>query len=353
MNKVKFHYDLTNNYGESLFASLRDHHFQDLIDDRAETYKNNGGVGGEWRGSFVEECLWKRLNGDDLDSISELNPELKGQPNVRIKEWLFSNKCPVSNEEKLLEEWAWERANFDAQEGILWDFDHNDDVETALHFGLLKIPPDALKKIKALLKKAESSKEDERAEHYRHEAERLERDSIDKQILVSGFYCDIHGGRAEYKKPIPKSEVIVCPSCEHPICPVCANCYSNDPQTPDEARRYLESCDDVSGMAYCGECGDWGLEFMKRFLKLVGCPIPPEYENSKPIEPIERVAEFYATSRVSALPDIGNIVMAVRKKFAEGVSGIIKVDHPTGEIWGYPERHPHGWVVTIMYPEER
>ena len=103
-------------------------------------------------------------------------------------------------------------------------------------------------------------------------------------------------------------------------------------------------------MAYCGNCGDWSEEFMLRFLNLVRCPIPPEYQDRKS-EP--RKATYLATQTVAALPDVDEIMSKVKKKFDKGTTGIIKIFHPTGEIWGFPERHPEGWVVTVLYPEER
>lgn len=166
---------------------------------------------------------------------------------------------------------------------------------------------------------------------------------------VEGFGCEIHGGPSIYRKPMPKDEVPKCPCCEHPICPVCANAYIENPRTVEEAREYLASCDESSGKAYCGWCGDHSEEFMLRFLELIGCPIPSEYKNKKKSR---RSVSVYATPSVASLPDIGDIVVKVQRKAASGISGIIKIDHPTGEIWGYPEKYPEGWIVTIMYPHE-
>lgn len=169
--------------------------------------------------------------------------------------------------------------------------------------------------------------------------------------IVDGFYCNIHGGDVKYKKPIQKSEVIVCPSCGHPICPICANCYSSNPDTVEKSREYMESCDSNTGMAYCGNCGDYSQEFMLGFLKLIVAPIPKEYENPMQI-PRENV-EYWATATVRELPDFQDIFSQVKEQWEKGTTGIIKVQHPTGEIWGWTDRYPDKWVVTIMYPEER
>lgn len=150
--------------------------------------------------------------------------------------------------------------------------------------------------------------------------------------------------------PYPKSEVLTCPSCGHPVCPICANTYDEDPDTVEKAREYMQSCDDVSGRAYCGQCGDWGEDFMLRFLKLIDCPIPPEFESA---ERKPRQAQFLMTNSISQLPNAGEIMDIVREQFDSGASGIIKVSDATGEIWGYPERHPEGWIVTVLYPHER
>ena len=103
-------------------------------------------------------------------------------------------------------------------------------------------------------------------------------------------------------------------------------------------------------MAYCGQCGDWGVEWMLRFLRLKRCPIPPEYESYKPAP---RSVRIVATSTVAALPDSRRILESVSRSFAKGISGIIHYPHSTGEIWGIPERHTEGWIVTLCYPEER
>lgn len=384
---VEYYYELTGRRGETIFKALRERDFDDIVEGQAGYYIKQGIPGGERRDSFIDEKLWKSLDGDDLDAIRENRPELQGRENKEIKEWLMTHECPVSDEEELIRRWAWERANDDAQCGVLWDhFDHDNDAQTALNMGLVNYPPfvdgkyvdggdntipaEAANEIRRLTDEAnriaseyhvicgtDQSKYTEEQRSKRalvdslwKEASELERKAVERFILVSGFYCDIHGGRAEYAEAIQRSEVVACPSCGHPICPVCANCYDKDPKTEEEARQYLKSCDEVAGMAYCGQCGDWSEGFMLRFLRLVKCPVPLEYLHTKPAP---RKAEFYATASVSALPDADAVCRVVAEKFNQGVSGIIKVEHPTGEIWGYPERHPHGWVVTVLYPHER
>ncbi|WP_347273237.1 hypothetical protein [Candidatus Kuenenia sp.] len=168
-----------------------------------------------------------------------------------------------------------------------------------------------------------------------------------KKGLVSGFNCDIHGGYVEFKEPIQKSEVL-CPSCGHPICPECA-CMEEGPATIDEAREYVASCESNAGYACCVNCGDYSVAFMLRFLKLKGCPIPPECEGfTQP----KREALCYTTATVGALPNVDDIIRAAEEAFDKGTSGIIKIPDATGEIWAIPERHLKGWIVTICYPAE-
>ena len=365
---VKYCYELTGREGKTLWDSLDQKSFDESVSEQVRFYEKEAHQGGECRDAFINECLWNELNKDDLDGIVKGHPELSGKSDNDIKEWLFSHECPGIEEKEYIESWAFDRACSDAQTGVLWDhFDHKDDIEVALQMGLVKypvmvngkyvpgtesgkaeIPVDVANRVLALREKMKEG--EEQRFDLGMEIRRLEREAVGKLIRVTGFYCDIHGGMAIYKVPVLRTEVFECPACGHPLCPVCANCYSKDPQTVEEARQYLFSCDEVSGRAYCGNCGDWSEEFMLRFLNLVGCPVPPEYQDkkSKP-----RKATYVATQTVAALPDVDEIMSKVKKKFDEGISGIIKVSHPTGEIWGFPERHPEGWVVTVLYPEER
>lgn len=376
--QVEYYYELTGNRGKTLFGSLRESDYNKLVADQAENYINEAVPGAEWRDRFIDEHLWPKLSGDDLDSITDKIPELKGKDNSEIRKWLYENKCPIIDEEDDINDWGWNRANMDAQDGILWDhIDQDNDVDTALGLGLIKypkshngkyiddgnadttIPAEIANKIHALCDKSNKEEPPAGSPEYKgpsetsKEMERLEKEAVEKLILVSGFYCDIHGGRSDYENPIPKSEVLTCPSCGHPICPICANMCTNDPDTEEKAREYLESCDSVSGMAYCGQCGDYSERFMLDFLKLVKCPIPEEYLVLGDVLPPPRIARYVATATVSALPDFPDIAAAVKEKFDSGISGIIEIDHSTGEIWGYPERHPDYWLVTILYPHER
>jgi len=369
--RVEYFYELTGNRGKTLFDSLRQRDFDRMVEDQAASCKEQGGPGGDWRESFIEECLWERLSGDHLDEIAR-QAGIKG-PNDKIKRWLKNHECMVVDERELVYEWAWNRAGADAQDGILWDhIDRNDDVETALGFGLVKYPAledgiyvdggedcissDAANRISELCRKrneiaaGNAASECTGSDDISKEISAIETEAVERMIRVFGFYCDIHGGRADFDEPVPKSEVLTCPSCGHPVCPVCANCFNEDPKSEEDARSYLASCDDVAGMAYCGHCGDWSEGFMVRFLKLAGCPIPPEYTVGSPLP---RAASFYATATVNALPDSIDILSKVKGRFDDGVSGIIKVGHETGEIWGIPERHPEGWIVTLCYPYER
>jgi len=81
-----------------------------------------------------------------------------------------------------------------------------------------------------------------------------------------------------------------------------------------------------------------------------GCPLPEAYRD---FTPSPRRARYVTTRTVADLPELNEIAASVQKAFMEGTSGIIKVQHTSGEIWGIPERHPDGWIVTICYPSER
>lgn len=372
--QIEYRYELTGNTGKTLFDSLRESDYDRLIEGQAEHYISEGGPGGDWRDGFIDEHLWGKLTGDDLDSITDKATELKGKENSAIRKWLYKNKCPIMDEEDYIKKWGYDRANLDAQDGHLWNHINQDnDTDTTLGLGLIKypefrdgkyidngstgitIPTEIANKIYELSEKRDSADPPTGSQKCKisEEMDRLEKEAVEKLILVSGFYCDIHGGKADFKQPMPKSEVLTCPSCGHPICPVCANMCENDPDTEEKAREYLESCDSVSGHAYCGQCGDYSEKFMFDFLKLVKCPIPEEFAIIGEVLPSPRHARYVATASVSTLPDFPEIASQVKEKFDSGISGIIKIDHATGEIWGYPERHPDYWRVTILYPHER
>lgn len=360
---IKWTYSLTGNDGETLFEALRQRDFDKMVEAQAEAYETQAIPNGDWREMFIDEKLWKTLNGDDIDAIVNNVPDLQDKMNKNIREWLYKHECPIVDEAELIREWAWERASSDVEDGFLWDHvDKNDDVEVALGFGLIKYPPfDDEKQIYVeggrdcipadVANEIWKLSMDVANEQNRKHGGELECKAVEDMIFVDGFYCDIHGDRTEYEKPVKKSEIVTCPACGHPICPVCANCYSKDPATEEKSREYMESCDSVSGMAYCGNCGDYSQEFMLGFLKLVGAPIPKEYEN--PIQIPRENVEYLATATVNALPDFQDIFRQVKEQWEKGTTGIIKVQHPTGEIWGWTDRYPDRWVVTILYPEER
>jgi len=386
---VKYLYELTNRIGCNLYEALRDQDFDRVIEQETEHYVGQSKVGGELRESFIdwlERYLsardWRAIRGVGCDDLSK---------------WLMENPVP-DREEDLRKRYAEKEIEFlttaqtKAASGsylpLLWDhIDPNDDADVALGFGLITYPPvdesgryiqsgnsrhlpaDIANRIKALTEEANALPRrtgrgvgspdpkddldraiDEKIASLYREASCLSEKTVLSLIRIEGFYCGIHGGTVKYETPILRSEMLACPSCNHPVCPSCANCYEKDPSTVEEARAYLASCDDVSGMAYCGHCGDWGVAWMLRFLRLRRCPIPPEFEN---YQPTPRSARFVATRTVAALPDRDLILASVSKAFAQGTSGIIHYPHPTGEIWGIPERHPEGWRVTICYPNER
>lgn len=173
--------------------------------------------------------------------------------------------------------------------------------------------------------------------------------NCDKDGMVAGFWCDIHHGDAVYETPITQP-VPVCPNCDHPICPQCANSMRTAPVDIDESREYIASTEEGSGLAKCGNCGDYSVEFMLRFLKLIGAPFPPECED---YQHIKREVIVRATKSTGGLSDAEEIIGIALEEFNKGVSGIIKIDHKSGEIWAIPERLPIGWVLSIIRPEER
>ena len=387
---VKFRYELTGRMGGSLYEALRVEDFDRIIERETEYYIAQSKTGGERRLSFVE---W--LQGHlPAREWREMKEEIECDD---LAKWLLENPVP-DRDEDLRNGYAEEEVEFltttrtksasGVDRPLLWDhINPGDDAEVALGFGLIEYPPvdgrgryiqsgdsrrlpaEIANRIKASMEGANvlarktgrgagapQTKDDleraidEKITFLYREAAGLEKEAALSLIRLEGFYCGIHGGEVRFARPIPGSEILACPSCHHPVCPFCANCYEKDPATIAEAKAYLASCDEASGMAFCGHCGDWGVEWMLRFLRLKKCPIPPEYENYKPAP---RSVRFVATSRVASLPDCSRILESVSRTFAKGISGIIHYPHSTGEIWGIPERHPEGWIVTLCYPEER
>lgn len=344
-------YSLTKNFGKTLYESIPDHVFNDYIAKAYENYLEESKVGGDCREEFVGWYI-SRLNPFDWEELAEKH-SIRGTGENRIKsamEYFVVHEFPGESIDDR-ERFAQKEIEF-----ITWDdINKEDDIEVALHFGLVKYPPFDRDK-KTYINGGRNTIPAKVANKIYQvggtmQAVDLERKAVGEFITVDGFYCDIHGGKAYYKKPIKKSEAPLCPACGHPICPVCANCFSKTPSTVEESREYMQSCDSSSGHAYCGNCGDYSPQFMLSFLKLVGAPIPPEYKNFKEV-PRENVT-FLATATVNALPDFPEIFAKVKEKWDKGVTGIIKVQHPTGEIWGWTDRYPDRWVVTILYPEER
>lgn len=362
MSKTKFKYALTGRYGATLYEALRERDFDDYEAREVGYLIEASKIGGGDREHFVSwlEAELSYSKWADYSKKAEV-------PSHKMSDWLMTNELPNDEGElELRKRYAQEEANI-AYDGVIGQ-NNDDDIETAYTFGFVKftdLPQDVQRKIKFLCDRARERdkripKEHNTAgisEYYseitsniRNSASRLEKDACQRLILVSGFYCDIHDGNAAYKEPIPRSEVLTCPSCGHPICPVCANCFPEGPEDVDEAREYVASCESVSGHAYCGDCGDYSVEFMLRFLRLIGCPIPPECEDFKPIP---REAKFYMTATIDALPNKDGILQTAITEFNKGTTGIIKIPDVTGEIWAVPERHPDGWIVTILYPEQR
>lgn len=357
MPKTKYKYELTGKYGTSLYEALRERDFDKYEANEVECELEASKIGGDRRDSFIswlEEEL-SYVKWTDYARRAEVSSD-------KLSEWLIDNELPNDEGEQELREGYAQKYADDAASYCMDVIDSDNDVEVAFNFGLIKsaaIPQDEQRKIKFLCERA--NKYDEKhpprsgepcevSAKLRKFAGKIEKEACEKLIRVSGFDCDIHGGNAEYKEPVPLSEVLTCPACGHPICPDCANCNFKDPKTIDEGREYVASCESVSGHAYCGNCGDYSVEFMLRFLKLINCPIPPECEDFKPIL---REAKFYMTATVAELPNKDSILQTAIAEFNKGTTGIINIQDPTGEIWAIPEKHPESWIVTICYPEER
>jgi hypothetical protein len=307
--EIEYQYAFTGKYGSTLYEALRERDFDNYIGKEKDYLLGEAKFGGEQREGFVS-WLEDRLSYARWANRSE-------KAGVRcegLSEYLMAHELP-DDECELREKYADIRADdiMELEEGKA------DDIDTAYTFGFLK-------------------------------SQDIPDEEIEKLILVNGFYCDIHGGNTSFEKPIPISEVLKCPSCGHPVCRECANCHTDNPKNIEDAREYIASCESVSGHAYCGNCGDYSVEFMLRFLKAVNCPIPPECEEFKPIP---RSARFCMTATVGALPNKDSILQTAIAEFNKGTAGIIEIQDPSGKIWAIPERHEDGWKVGIMRPEER
>jgi len=349
MSETKFKYELTGKYGVSLHEALREQDFYNYYAREAEYLLEESKIEGDRREDFISwlEATLTYSKWADYSKKAGVSCE-------KLSDHLMTNE--LRNDEGELE--FREKYSTEYTSGLADDVAtecNGNDIEIAYTFGLIKftnLPQDVQRKINFLCDR--SRKYDEKdgkiASKLMDFASRLEKEACEKIVLVEGFYCDIHDGNAEYKEPIARSKVLTCPACRHPICPVCANAFTKDPKDIEDAREYVASCASVSGHAYCGNCGDYSVEFMLRFLKLIGCPIPPECEDFKPIP---REAKFYMTATVNALPNKDSILQAAITEFNKGTTGIIKVQDPSGEIWAIQDKYPDGLVVTLCYPEER
>lgn len=357
MSETIFKYEFTGRYGANLYKSLREIDFRDYKDQEIESYRASSAVGGIYREEFVSWLEEELVYAKWADYSRRA-----GVSSDKLSKWLMDNELPSDDGELEFREKYAQDYGTSAANCYLADYEKGSDVEVAYNFGFIKfadLPQDAQLKINFLCDRANRydkmhpscSEEPYRvSSKLRNCASRIENEAAEILIRVTGFYCNIHGDDTKFKGPIPLSEVLRCPACNHPICPVCANAYENDPSTIDEGREYVASCESNSGRAWCGNCGDYSVEFMLRFLKLVGCPIPPECEYFKPIQ---REATFYMTQTIAALPNKDDILRTAITEFNKGTSGIITIQDPSEIIWAIPERHEDGWKVGVMRPEER
>lgn len=353
MSKTKFKYELTGRYGTRLYEALRERDFDKYTASEIECELEASKIGGYSRDNFI---LWLK---EELSYVKWADYARRAEVSSdKLSEWLVDNELPNDEGEQELRKKYAQEYGADAANYYMDVIDSGNDVEVAYNFRLIKftdLPQDAQRKIKFLCDRANKYGEmqspcSEVSNKLRNCASRIENEAAEILILVTGFYCNIHGDNTEFKEPIPLSEVLRCPACNHPVCPICANAYEKDPCTIDEGREYVASCESNSGRAWCGNCGDYSVEFMLRFLKLVDCPIPPKCEDFKPIQ---REATFYMTQTIAALPNKDDILRTAITEFNKGTSGIIKIQDPSGIIWAIPERHEDGWKVGVMRPEER
>ncbi len=385
--KTKYIYALTNQMGTCLYDTLEQHHFDAIYElERSHIYKM-ADVGQESRGAFI---LWLQ---DNL-SVKEWRETHRLSKSNDLASWLFENPLPKEEEiqrNKYAESetyWLFEPTpNSNGNQNVpfnLEGIDLDDDAEIALFFDLViypkkgecgcyikgqnqrEIPIETAYQISRLRRKANQiailtnrlvgaphpkddleKAADEKIRTLENEAFLLEKKAVLAFVLITGIDCCICLGQATYEVPIPKTDLILCPSCKHPICPFCANCMNDDPKTVEEAGVYLEAADEGRNLAYCGNCGDQSPGFVLEFLRLKNCPIPEDYK----IKPVK--LSFQTSITVSGLSDFAKIYTTVINHFKQGRRGIAEVHHHTGEIWGIPEHSGNEWLVTICYADDR
>ena len=250
--EVKFRYELTNRTGCSLYQALREEDFDGIIEGESEYYREQSKVGCERREPFVE-WLEGYLPARDWREIKE------SVGCDDFARWLLENPVP-GREEDLRRTYAEKEIEFltttqtKTKSGVhlplLWDHvDPSDDADVALGFGLITYPPvdesgqyiqtgndrhlpaDIANRIKAWMDQAnELAKKtgrgagspdpkddldraiDEKVASLYREAACLSKTTVLSLIRIEGFYCGIHGGEVKVERPIPRSEILACPS---------------------------------------------------------------------------------------------------------------------------------------------
>lgn len=164
---------------------------------------------------------------------------------------------------------------------------------------------------------------------------------------VGGTLCDMCNKHVFYPHRVLAADA-VCPQCETAICLRCATLGVEPPSTFDDVYEYQLATEDGKGLAFCGNCGDYGINYLNRYLSIV---MGPEYKHLKPAIP--KSYSIVLQTRIAALPDYMELSAKASDIFLAGYRGTIKLPHETGEIWGMPEKRAHGWLVTLGYPEDR
>ena len=168
-------------------------------------------------------------------------------------------------------------------------------------------------------------------------------------MIVDTVHCHICG-RKEVVYPVKlEAAETLCPQCNTPICPECANLYEKRPATLSAAQKYIEAADADRSKVFCGQCGNFGRPFLLRYFKIIGCPIPSCLLDDNVPERIQT----YLQARVALLPDSIKLADEAVDAFVKGYRGIIKLKHESQVIWAIPEKIEGKWIMTLCYPEDR
>ena len=89
---MKYKYEFTGQWGETLFKSLRDEDYESRQQEDAEHYEEECKPEGAWRDSFIEYCLWGELDEELIENLLEEVPGiLTIAPTMRLALSPFSS----------------------------------------------------------------------------------------------------------------------------------------------------------------------------------------------------------------------------------------------------------------------